>query len=671
MNHTNEAPQTNHQQDSHRKQRKKESFLGISTASHVSMKTPTQHGSQSIKPHIFKDFRRKVKGCFQRREKERYAQLIRNQNTLSSQEASLGVSFTPQEQRRILFGNLDISATTQFRAPISAVNDLKALYKNEKQSSPYVEFLRRQDIRKTPGLRAIDRERPRLSPLKRSLPVDEDRVTSAGITSDSDSQDEAVVILEEKKPIDLSPTYPSSPESRYSSSSCRDTITDALSYLNPKTSSPSASGVAAIIQEYFRNKRIRTKSPDRFSSLYLLQKASSLSDQMSKPCPAKDKDTSFIQDCDDKGSQRRRCILSPIMDDGSETPISRDYSLSITDDEEQLPEKVKYFANDYDKQKEIKTPMLYKQLEKLSIDLESTVREAENVEKRSLEAKTARLTIVEDVKKIQPLPSSFPFRPFLPHFEPPPREFKEYEESSEEEEDEDDLDAKIFEPTLEEIEEYIDDRFNSMETDDDILIEMFDIPIKRTDLDTLEGLNWLNDEVINFYFSLIKKRSEDLDNLPRIYCYNTFFYSKLKSGPNAYQMLKRWTRKVDIFSFDYILIPLHLGVHWTLISVNCQKKRISYLDSMGGGKINQAGEHHQKAILSYLQQEHQEKKKSPLPSEWIINPLGVNDDDEDNFFIPQQENGCDCGAFICRFGEYISRRAPFHFEQVTLGNLKS
>ena len=100
---------------------------------------------------------------------------------------------------------------------------------------------------------------------------------------------------------------------------------------------------------------------------------------------------------------------------------------------------------------------------------------------------------------------------------------------------------------------------------DEVLINAFGISITRKDVQTLRGLNWLNDEVINFYMNLITERSvqnpaysSDL----KCYTFSTFFYSKLiKDG---YSTLKRWTRKVDIFSHNLILIPVHLGLHWTL-----------------------------------------------------------------------------------------------------------
>lgn len=72
---------------------------------------------------------------------------------------------------------------------------------------------------------------------------------------------------------------------------------------------------------------------------------------------------------------------------------------------------------------------------------------------------------------------------------------------------------------------------------------MYDFFVFRRDIASLNGLNWLNDEVINFYMNLIMERSQNKkSNLPKVYSMNTFFYPRLmESGHSA---LKRWTRKV-------------------------------------------------------------------------------------------------------------------------------
>jgi sentrin-specific protease 1 len=52
--------------------------------------------------------------------------------------------------------------------------------------------------------------------------------------------------------------------------------------------------------------------------------------------------------------------------------------------------------------------------------------------------------------------------------------------------------------------------------DNEIFSEDFGVKITRHDLQTLKGLNWLNDEVINFYLNMISRRSEQHSYLPKV-----------------------------------------------------------------------------------------------------------------------------------------------------------
>lgn len=180
-----------------------------------------------------------------------------------------------------------------------------------------------------------------------------------------------------------------------------------------------------------------------------------------------------------------------------------------------------------------------------------------------------------------------------------------------------------------------------------VLIDKFNTQITRHDISTLAGLNWLNDEVINFYMNLLIERGKN-DNFPKVYAFNTFFYPKLmKTG---FASVRRWTKKVDLFSHDLLLIPVHLGMHWCMATIDFRTKCVRYFDSMLGDN-NKCLE----ALLKYLEDEHQDKKSSPFDKTgWIAE--NVKD-------IPQQMNGSDCGMFACMFAEYLSRDADITFDQ--------
>merc|ERR1711971_302796 len=104
---------------------------------------------------------------------------------------------------------------------------------------------------------------------------------------------------------------------------------------------------------------------------------------------------------------------------------------------------------------------------------------------------------------------------------------------------------------------------------------------------------------------------------------------------------------------DIILIPVHLGMHWCLATINMKRKKICYYDSMGGNN-NECLD----LLYKYLKEEYQDKKKAEFDAsgwERII--------EKD---IPQQMNGSDCGMFSCKNAEYLSRRAKITFDQANM-----
>uniref|UniRef100_A0AAZ3RGI1 Ubiquitin-like protease family profile domain-containing protein n=1 Tax=Oncorhynchus tshawytscha TaxID=74940 RepID=A0AAZ3RGI1_ONCTS len=184
---------------------------------------------------------------------------------------------------------------------------------------------------------------------------------------------------------------------------------------------------------------------------------------------------------------------------------------------------------------------------------------------------------------------------------------------------------------------------------DEMLSEGFRLTITRKDLQTLSHLNWLNDEVINFYMNLLVERGKD-PGLPTVHTFNTFFFPKLRGA--GYSAVRRWTKKMDIFSVDVILVPVHLGVHWCLSVVDLRKKTVTYFDSMGGNNDEAC-----RILLQYLQQESKDKKGKDLDtSEWTLQSKKRNE-------IPQQMNGSDCGMFTCKYAEYITKDKPITFTQ--------
>ncbi|KAI5835427.1 cysteine proteinase [Schizophyllum commune Tattone D] len=198
--------------------------------------------------------------------------------------------------------------------------------------------------------------------------------------------------------------------------------------------------------------------------------------------------------------------------------------------------------------------------------------------------------------------------------------------------------------------------------------------VSDTDLSRLRPGQWLNDEVINFYGAMILGRAEAASKGKEkenegsegkgkrpldIHYFNSFFWSKLVNEGYEKGRLARWTKKIDIFSKDAIILPVnHSNTHWTSAAINFRKKRIEYYDSLGS-KSPMVYRH----LRAYLDAESRNKKKKPFDF------TGWEDYFDEN--APQQENAFDCGVFSCQFMEAISRgEETFNFEQKNMPYLR-
>ena len=186
-----------------------------------------------------------------------------------------------------------------------------------------------------------------------------------------------------------------------------------------------------------------------------------------------------------------------------------------------------------------------------------------------------------------------------------------------------------------------------------IIIDKYNIKITKKDLNTLWTLSgnckaWLNDNIIEFYLNMIVSQTFEI-----LYAYNTRFLAKYLD--EGYKSVKRWTRKINLFSNDLVFIPYNLyGVHWCLFTIDFRKKIISFYDSMGSKQNGIL-----MSLLEYLKEEYLDKKKAVLDiSEYKT--FNVKD-------IPRQglveEDKWNCGIFTLKYALYLSKQAPMTFSQ--------
>ncbi|KAM5575416.1 putative ubiquitin-like-specific protease 2B [Rosa sericea] len=203
------------------------------------------------------------------------------------------------------------------------------------------------------------------------------------------------------------------------------------------------------------------------------------------------------------------------------------------------------------------------------------------------------------------------------------------------------------------------------------------VSISKRDVDLLQPEIFINDTLIDFYIKYLENRIQP-EEKHRFYFFNSFFFRKLADldkdpssvpgGRAAFQRVRKWTRKVDLFEKDYIFIPVNFNLHWTLIVIchpgevprykvgdsgkSVKVPCILHLDSLKGSHTGLKNH-----VQSYLWEEWKEKKKE------------TSEEISSNFHnlrflsleLPQQENTYDCGLFLLHYLELFLEEAPAIF----------
>ena len=165
-------------------------------------------------------------------------------------------------------------------------------------------------------------------------------------------------------------------------------------------------------------------------------------------------------------------------------------------------------------------------------------------------------------------------------------------------------------------------------TDDEFIVSYcFGIPITVEKMRCLNPGAWLNSEVIMYYLELLQNTWGS-----KCHIFNTHFFSKL-TGDAGYKDVLRWTRKIDVFSKDVLLVPINANNrHWYFASIDLRDKRTRVYDSLGGSHSRTHA-----VLAQYMRSEHEDKKKSRLPEDFKSADAGD---------VPQQHNSYDCGVFM-------------------------
>ena len=113
------------------------------------------------------------------------------------------------------------------------------------------------------------------------------------------------------------------------------------------------------------------------------------------------------------------------------------------------------------------------------------------------------------------------------------------------------------------------------------------VTVTFQDYKTLEHDVFLNDIIIDFYLTYLHENKLNKEDAPNVYIFSTMFYKRMLTQPSSkslkpdsfeknptlsaaqkrHRRVKGWTKNVELFSKDMIIIPICEHSHWYLVIV--------------------------------------------------------------------------------------------------------
>ncbi|KAK7246708.1 hypothetical protein RIF29_41578 [Crotalaria pallida] len=203
------------------------------------------------------------------------------------------------------------------------------------------------------------------------------------------------------------------------------------------------------------------------------------------------------------------------------------------------------------------------------------------------------------------------------------------------------------------------------------------VSISKRDVELLQPETFINDTIIDFYIKYLQNKIPPGEQ-GRFHFFNSFFFRKLADldkdpssaceGRAAFLRVRKWTRRVNLFEKDYIIIPINYSLHWSLIVICHPGEVVCFRDE----EIEESPKVPCILHMDSLRGSHKGLKnvfQSYLCEEWKERHSNVVDDVASKFLhlrfisleLPQQENFYDCGLFLLHYVEHFLVEAPVNF----------
>jgi len=177
------------------------------------------------------------------------------------------------------------------------------------------------------------------------------------------------------------------------------------------------------------------------------------------------------------------------------------------------------------------------------------------------------------------------------------------------------------------------------------LFTLFNFPIYVGTFGSLLPDSWLNDEVIDFYLSIVWKKARKEHN---VICLSVNFNNRLEREGLA--GFKTWGAKKHYDAYDKLVIPINVGdVHWVLAVVDKMHKEIRFYDSKQNAGIDfcvRILDWYEQYLLLFCEGTAFDR------NEWKFS-------DVDDFLV--QKNNSDCGVYVCLFADLELNYVPHSY----------
>lgn len=209
------------------------------------------------------------------------------------------------------------------------------------------------------------------------------------------------------------------------------------------------------------------------------------------------------------------------------------------------------------------------------------------------------------------------------------------------------------------------------------------IQINYDDYKTLDVPAYLNDKIIMFYLKFLQGELAVEDIKGKFIILDSYFYQKLSKNENDemstplnnYNSVKKWTKQLNFFQNEYIIVPINFDDHWSLLIIchpgkieNCFKKAENNNNDEVNSDISDSPKY---PLIIYLDSFYEDNArcrcvfKKYLYYEYAHKHLQIENEekimsiinDTHNYIsefvpnVPKQPNCYDCGIYLLAYAE--------------------